>query len=221
MSPVRADPGDVKVRSGARSPRPKRPYTAPVSSDGYLAIPLEAERASGTNRSKDSGCVRQKSSSVAGRCTCCHSSCSSASASSGAQDHGELRLSRDAQRREQPVCRLSPNTGTQSFNQWETPASAMSRRINERFARIRSSRPSPTRPALRRADQWSPPARPVRPASSPHPMATPCCASCLRWGDPNTSYQLAQATIDGYLQYVIDTVPARARRRSDFYKDLR
>jgi uncharacterized protein involved in exopolysaccharide biosynthesis len=115
----------------------------------------------------------------------------------------------------------SPSSATPAFNAYETPASAMSRRINELLSTDSFMGSVATTAGLQGAiDADLLTLADVRKSV----FATPGGDTVLRvvttWGDANTAFQLADSTIKGYLAYVVATVSTTSKDAVDFYQKL-
>jgi uncharacterized protein involved in exopolysaccharide biosynthesis len=115
----------------------------------------------------------------------------------------------------------SPSSATPTINAYETPASAMSRRINELLSTDSFLTDVATTAGLKSAIDAN---LLTLPDIRKSVFATPGGDTVLRvvttWGDANTAFQLADATISGYLDYVKETVSTDSKDAVDFYKGL-
>ena len=115
----------------------------------------------------------------------------------------------------------TPSSATPAFNAYETPASSMSRRINE----LLSTDSFMTAVATDAGLQGAIDANFLTLADLRKSVfATPGGDTVLRvvttWGDANTAFQMADATIKGYLAYVVNEVTTEANDAVDFYQEL-
>lgn len=114
-----------------------------------------------------------------------------------------------------------PSSATPTINAYETPASAMSRRINELLSTDSFLTDVATTAGLKGALDAK---LLTLPDIRKSVFATPGGDTVLRvvttWGDANTAFQLADSTIKGYLKYVEDTVSTDSKDAVDYYTGL-